>query len=192
MADFNTQTEGQIITDLTAYGYEHIETTNPTAPLIMYFKDLNDSILKLIVDTTTQAMAYGYDPDNCHRNQSEILALSNAADLLALDALLIPEYVYVDPVLFKTENLTEIADRNVLVPTAVLYYTAEIFNELPSFTPHNISVSPSPYRKREMIWVPVTFNSPNWELTYNSSVIVNTADVVTNEYGDFIVVLPEE
>lgn len=192
MADFNTQTEEQIINELIPYGYTHLETTNDSSPLVMYFEDALNGVLKLIVDTTSQVQVYGYYPETCWREQPEVLSLSEVSDLASLDALLIPAYTYIDPMIIRTENLTEIDDRTVLVPVGPAYYSSTEFQEpLTPFTVHLVSELPSPYRERDLIWVPVTFLDPEWALEYNNSVIVNTADVVSNAYGDFIVVLPE-
>jgi len=192
MADFNTLTEEQIKIELATYGYTWKETTNDSSPLIMFFDDVNGGVLKLTVDTISQAQIYGYTPATPWRDQPEALATSTVTDTASLDALLIPVYTNIDPTSIKIEYLTEISNRVVLVPDVVTYYTSTQFLEpTVAATPHVVSEFPSPYRERDLIWVPITFNSPNWELTYNSSVIVNTADKVTNAYGDFIVVLPE-
>jgi len=192
MADFNIQTEEATINELEEYGYTHLETIG-VSPVIMYFNDALNSILKLSIDVVSEATVYGYYPDECHREQEEALSSTVVTDLISLDAVLIPVYTFIDPVLIKEEALTDIVNRTVLVPGGAPYFTTFIFTEpLTPFTMHNVGEDPSPYRERDLIWVPVTFLGPAWALVHNTSVIVNTVDVVTNALGDFVVCLPEE
>ena len=192
MANFNAQPTSTTIIELTEYGYTHLETIG-TAPVTIYFEDTNKGVLKLIVDVTSQAATYNYQLDTCWRTQEEVLVLSAVTDLASLDALLIPAYGITDPTLIKIEALTDISNRIVLIPTGAPYYTTTIFNEpISPFTAHFVSEQPSPYRNRDLIWVPVTFNGATWELTHNSAIIVNTSYVVNNALGDYIIVLPED
>jgi len=192
MANFNAQPTSTTIIELAEYGYTHLETIG-TAPVTIYFEDTNKGVLKLIVDVTSQAATYNYRLDACWRTQEEVLVLSAVTDLASLDALLIPIYSITDPTLIKIEALTAISNRTVLVPGLAPYYTALFFTEpVTTFITHLVSEEPSPYRNRDLIWVPVTFNMGNWELTHNSAVIVNTSDVVNATLGDYIVVLPED
>lgn len=190
MANFNTQEEAVTIDELATYGYTHLETSSPDEPLLMYFADDFGAILKLSVDTTSHATVYINDIDKTYREQIEVLAESVVTDLQSLDDLLIPVYSTVDSVLIKVENLTSISeDREVLTPTITTYYTATEFTDSAGGI-YNVSEEPSPYRDTPVTWVPITFLDPNWVLTYNTSVIVNTTKKVTNAYGDFIVLKP--
>ena len=117
MPNFNTQTEAQINNDLAQYGYDWLETESIVSPLIMYFKDNFNTILKLTVDITSYAHVYTYVDSKYWREQSDILASAVVTDLASLDTLLIPEYVAVDTNILNIEYLTEISNREVLTPT---------------------------------------------------------------------------
>lgn len=189
MPNFNTQTEAQINNDLAQYGYDWLETENPSSPLIMYFRDNFNTILKLTVDTTSYAHVYTYNDEKYWREQSDILASSVVTDLASLDALLIPQYVNVDTNILNVEYLTEISNREVLTPVGSTYYTSNIFQDA-ALASYNVSENPSPYRNITLGWVPISLVGPNWVLTYNNSVIVNTADKITTIYGDHVIVKP--
>lgn len=189
MPNFNTQTEAQINNDLAPYGYDWLETESISSPLIMYFKDNFNTILKLTVDTISYAHVYTYVDTKYWREQSDILATAVVTDLASLDALLIPEYVAVDTNIINIEYLTEVSDREVLTPSGSTYYNSSIFQDA-AFASYNISAKQSSYRDITVSWVPISLVGPNWVLTYNNSVIVNTADKITTLYGDHIIVKP--
>jgi hypothetical protein len=69
------------------------------------------------------------------------------------------------------------------------YYTATKFKDADLNT-YNVSENPSPYRNRDVIWVPVTLVGPDWVLTNNNSVIVNTADVFNISLGNYVLLKP--
>jgi hypothetical protein len=191
MPNFNTQTESQIKADLFNYGYTWVETSSVASPLIMYFTETSnfDTILKLTVDATSYAYIYTYVDGKHWREQSDILASVVVTDLASLDTLLLPEYVAVDTNILDIEYLTEISNVDVLTPTVSTYYNSVIFEDSLSLQ-YKISVDPSPYRSITLNWVPITLVGPNWVLTYNNSVIVNTADKITTIYGDHVIVKP--
>jgi hypothetical protein len=186
MANFNTLSEEQIKSDLLTYGYTWLATT-PVSPMTMYFEDYTDTVLKLIVDTTSTATVYTSDSINCYIDQTIVLPVTEVTDLQSLDDLLIPLYTDIDPVLIKSERIVSLDDVEILTPTVSTYYTSILYEDSIAAT-YKISELPSPYRYKEVYWVPVTFLDPEWVLTDNNSVIVDTADVVTNAYGDFIVI----
>lgn len=189
MPNFNTQTEAQINNDLAQYGYDWLETESIGSPLIMYFRDNFNTILKLTVDTTSYAHVYTFVEDKYWREQSDILATAVVTDLASLDTLLIPEYVAVDTNILNIEYLTEISNREVLTPSGGSYYTSSVFQDA-TLVSYNISENPSSYRDITVSWVPISLVGPNWVLTYNNSIIVNTADKITTTYGDHVIVKP--
>jgi len=186
MPNFNTQTEEQIINDLTEYGYTWVETKT-TSPLVMYFKDTYNTVLKLTVDTTSYAHVYTYVDGKDWREQVDVLGSAPVTDLASLDTLLLVEYVVIDTNILNEAYLTEISNVTTLTPTATAYYTSTIFQDSIG-TSYKVSENPSPYRSTIVSWVPITLVGPNWVLTYNNSVIVSTADKVTVSYGNYIVV----
>ena len=117
MPNFNTQTEAQISSDLATYGYDWLETESISSPLIMYFRDNFNTILKLTVDTTSYAHVYTFVDSKYWREQSDILATTVVTDLASLDTFLIPEYVAVDTNILNIEYLTETSNREVLTPS---------------------------------------------------------------------------
>lgn len=188
MANFNTLSEAQIKNELGAYGYTWIATTNPSSPLQMYFKDSFNFILSLSVDTTSYATTYLANEDFYYIEQNVIILPTIVTDLVSYDTLLKAVYdTEVDPLILRTERIISIDGLTVLTPTGGSYYDATVMQDS-LLNSYNISIVPAPYRYREVYWIPITFVDPNWVLTDNNSVIVNTADKVTNAYGDFIVI----
>jgi hypothetical protein len=186
MANFNTLSEAQIKTELLTYGFEWIASPVLT-PLTMYFKDYLGTILKLEIDTTTLMSYYTANESSYFVNQEVIISPTAAADLIALDTLMEPVFANVDPVIIKTERITSLTGLDILTPTVSTYFSSTVFQDSLAAT-YYISEIQSPYRYKEVYWVPVTLIESNWVLADNAAVIVNTADKVTNAYGDFIVV----
>lgn len=186
MANFNTLSEAQIKSELLTYGFEWIASPM-LSPLTMYFKDYLGTILKLEIDTSTLISYYTANESSYYINQEVIISPTAAADLVALDTLMEPVFGYVDPLVLREERITSITGLDILTPTVSTYFSSTVFEDSLAAT-YYISEIQSPYRYKEVYWVPVTLIEGTWRLTDNTVVVVNTADKVTNAYGDFIVV----
>lgn len=191
MANFNTLTDTQIKNELEVYGYTFLASVEDDTTVIYYFEDKSvvgdyKNILKLSVDTTSYAQVYIIDSEREYINHEDLIEQTVVTDLDSFDALLIPVYSSWDPLLISIDNTKSYNAADLITPSVSTYKESTI-GTTPDTTEFKVSEIPSPYRSKDVVWIPVEFIDPDWVLVYNNSTIVPTTAVVSNEYGDFIV-----
>ena len=185
MADFNTLSHSQILAELTDYGFTHIDDYNGSK----YFQDQFNTILRLTIGTTTYAHVYSTIDETHWKHHHTLLSSATITDLNSLDILLVPQYSYVDPLLLNSNSLLNLNNHTVLTDDNRTYYQSDIFLD-PTGIEYKVSTKPSPYRNRNVIWIPVVQINSNWVLEYNNSVQVNSNQVVSDvTYGDYIITI---
>lgn len=185
MANFNTLTSVNIQSLLADYGFTYIDSFLGS----MYFNNDDRVILKLTVGTTNSIEAYTTWDDSHWKSHVTVLSSTTVIDLNSLDQLLIPQYPFVDPVLFKSESLLNLKDCDILTNDNRTYFQSDIFLDAMG-NEYKVSSKPSPYRNRNVIWVPVTLVNTDWVLENNNLITVPTSKVIQDvTYGDFIIVI---
>tara|TARA_R100000951_G_scaffold95918_1_gene85080 strand:- start:2203 stop:2769 length:567 start_codon:yes stop_codon:yes gene_type:complete len=185
MANLNTLTTVDIRSLLLDYGFDYIDFHQGS----LYFENDDRVVLKLTIGTTNYAEAY-YTWDTTHwKSHVEVLPQSVVTDLNSLDQLLIPQYSNIDPVIFKSASLLNFKDYEILTYDSRNYFQSDIFLDSNN-DEFKVSNKPSPYRNRDVLWVPVVLINTDWVLENNNSIIVPANQVVQDvTHGDFVIVI---